>query len=558
MFKKNNYEINVQVFMKTLILSLIAFTGAAYGGHWYYKAEEAKQVVATQLEQLQKDPNYTISYGPLSVGGFPESYEVTIPNLKIEPKNPNSNNQTNFKSVSLDGTIVLGTDLWGTAYWIHKKGTSHLIVSPSNNEFVSHIDSQISANVFNPDKTKAFNHPFSTVHDSFFDLTKGATQIRWDNVKKGDINVKDFSLKGVEGSQQNQELMKFDHLDLSWTNDKGEKDWNVSLNLNLKGFESAPNLDKSIKEIAEGSAHLPVSMTTLPSLPAGKTNVIFEGDALLPPHLSQENFSYDKIKLNVKKLDVTSSWGSYHLDSAFHLDTDKEENKKIHFDWNSKSNTTEEEYNNIVKDFIAMAKNPPEKTEEPDFVAEKLYQLSQCCEKDLVKIIPHYPTLSPIESKILFDMNINKQNRYNVEIKNFDITAKPYGMLSKGQTVLEENNEPKGIYKIELQKYKDLINDGVNYYNNLIPVINAFSEGSNFQASPASEQNKKDILTFLKSVSDDPEKDAENLNVTINFLDIQNMTIGTLTPTDVQVEWEKLMQKIGQPTATPQPATANR
>lgn len=533
--------------MKTLIISAIALVAIAYGGHWYYKADEAKKVVAAQIDQMAKnDPDYNLTHDPVSVKGFPLSYEVSIPNFKLVSKKTDSAENGDVKQIHFDGNVVIGTDLWGTAFWVEKKGVAKISLAPSGNQFIADVDTSLSANVENPDKTQAFNHPFSTAAASFFDLSQEGYQINWDRIKKGEVATRQFNLKGVEGDHKDQELMKFDHLNLSWTNERNDEGADLSLLFDLKGLESQPNLDKVIRDLIQGVGHMPSQLSMLPSAPAGKTDVYFDGKATIPQNFSFSNLaSYQKLKIKINKFDISSAWGHYHLDSAFLFDSPKEKEKQIHFNWNSKSEISEAQYQQLSDDFVNFAKTPPEEAEEQDPIAEKLHQLSICCEQDLRNAIPHYPALSPLSSNMALDIQINSDTRYNVDLKQFDIAAKPYGFFSKGQALLEENNEPKGIYKLEFTNYEKFLEDTIGFYNRALPVLNALSEESQ-KLPPLNNEFKSQVQQFLKKISDDPDKDNADLHVTVNFLDIQNMTIGTLSPTDVQIEWESFIKKLEQ------------
>ena len=281
------------------------------------------------------------------------------------------------------------------------------------------------------------------------------------------------------------------------------------------------------------------------SFSSPKNNLTFEAEAKLPKDLQVFSLlQLPELNINVKKLSFDNPESNFKGNALVSI-TDKGENeKRIHFDIYKNISVSKAGYENYKKQTLeaieTIAKKDPQSPE-----GQKWLLLLQCCKDDIEKVIPHYDQLSPIVFKINLDLDVDRnKNSYNLNVSNLDFTTKEFGVTSGGKMELA-NMEPNGKYAFELTNYKTLIQNTIDYYNSLIPLFMAVENNQpDEKVSPVSKKTIDNINSFLQRISDQPESNSNNISITINFPNSQQVTVGKLDLQSFIAEWDKLMNSL--------------
>jgi len=534
--------------MKKVIIPLILALLIAYTGFWYFKASEAKTLVAKHLKESENQSN--IAYDDLKIAGFPFSYKIEIPNLKVTPQN-----DSQIRQIENHGNVTVATNLNGSSYWVERSGDMHLTFK-NNDTIVEKGNSSIEFEVFNSDQWKSINHPFEDLPSFFSKNTIFIPSITILADQLGNLTQdKIEGLKNIKGAK-----ISGDHLVISYDSPTNEKiaeinDYNLALNrsptenhveyatsLNLKDYQTFPALDKYLNLV--GNIETPL-FNKVTSFSSPKNNLTFEAEAKLPKDLQVFSLlQLPELNINVKKLSFDNPESNFKGNALVSI-TDKGENeKRIHFDIYKNISVSKAGYENYKKQTLeaieTIAKKDPQSPE-----GQKWLLLLQCCKDDIEKVIPHYDQLSPIVFKINLDLDVDRnKNSYNLNVSNLDFTTKEFGVTSGGKMELA-NMEPNGKYAFELTNYKTLIQNTIDYYNSLIPLFMAVENNQpDEKVSPVSKKTIDNINSFLQRISDQPESNSNNISITINFPNSQQVTVGKLDLQSFIAEWDKLMNSL--------------
>lgn len=522
-----------------IILLLIAFTG-----FWYYKAEEAKNLVASHLKEWEK-PNengYRLRYENISVGGYPLSYEVSVSNPRYAKEKTTDQSQ-----IFVDGKIVFGTNLWGSKYWIDRFGDLNILLNDEkskkdNQHVVIGGTSKIKMVVQNPQIFVGLMHPFQAFPKELYSQEFSFSNW-WKNVHEGELEVRHMTLLNAENSQV---LMKLEKGDIDWKKSfYKEGIVNIILNFDLKGLEGLEKIESLSKAISPTTQTKLFKSGTLPTLfSPGKTDLVFEGEATFNERMNFEDFlELPPVSFKLKKMEISNNFGESKLKSSLEVEQ-KAKGKFVHFDFSSSSVTTKEGYENMVNDFILALKNSAKEGSQP--TDAKVKKLLECCEDDLKKVVPRYDELGKTNLNIDFDVKIAKDRETSKElidlnVKHFDFTADPYGFLSHGD-INWADTYPEGKFVIDLENYNRMIHDISNYYNGIQPLLPVLLDEKPQNVPPKITETKiEQFLQFLQYISDEPKE--KDLTITIHFPGNENVTIGKRTLPEVGVALEKLSKE---------------
>lgn len=535
--------------MKKLTSLIIFFVvlGLAYTGYWFYQAHQVKELVATHLKEYEKaDQNgYHLKTENLSVEGFPLNYEVKISNPRYELAEASDNDKAS--NITMEGAIKVGSDVLGKRYWIKQEGDlTYLFPNSETHEvkkFIAQGNMEIKADVVHPDYWKSLAHPFAGFPKVFYkpDATLQEIIQELNSVSYSD---RDFVLYEVIGNEK-KELLSFSDGQLNWKhspqNNETEK---FELSVDVKDLAAADNGQPLIPHIQKYVDVNSVSdMAYL--LGSGKNNLAFDFEALLPMNLDFATIlSHKDLGIRLKDFRLKNLYGDSSVKFDVTLSNKDELTKNIHLGFNAASEVTPEGSEAMHKHFIQTLKQKAASNEnDPD--QKVLVELLKCCQEKLESVIPDYTKLGKMQFVINKDVLINHQSGMislnKIQIHNLDATAEPYGITSHGEVEMVNEN-PKGLYEINLNNYQALIHDLTNYYNRIHPILERFAE-ANKQVIPIdniTQTEEKEIIDFLKSLSKNPESNANDLAILIDF-NGSELKIGNNSFEHVRLAWDKLI-----------------
>jgi hypothetical protein len=519
--------------MNKIIITIILALLAGYTAFWYTQANHAKSFIAKKLDELEQPDSQgnRLQHAGLKIAGFPFSYEVKIKN----PRYGNDKNQEAF----IDGFLTLGTNLWGSKFWVQNSGVAHLLGGQSDHITISG-DSTLSWNINNSNPLKSLNHPFNESEEQSPPSPQSDT--RNEQIKRLHFNGRNLVVEESNGKAE--KLGEIANVDLDFSMDNPSHDLQkYDINTTLEGLKLEEKALRNISELF--NTHLKDQQSIDPNLivAAGKMNIDLIGSITLPIAEFEGKFP-PYLSVDIEKLNSQTIYGNKQLSGKLNYDERIPAHTRAQINLNSVYTCNEENYKNSLKAFIKMLQASANEPESLDATqTEKLKKLLACCQTELETIIPRYQDFGPIKMLVDGDANFNKENfSGEAQLRHLDLTSDLYGIRSNG-TVQGQQMAIKGEYTIELLNYKAMIEDLTAYYNRIHFLFPIFAETPENAPPLISPPVTVDFLTFLRKISNKPNDDSNDLSVTINFLEPHAVKVGLLTLPEALVEWGKFQSK---------------
>lgn len=554
--------------MKKLVVILIAIV-AIYTGLWFVSATKAKEEVELKLKQYVQSYGgaYDLKYDSLSVSGYPCCYEIQI-HKPVFTDHGNAR-QKGKGELALDGSLSVGTNLFGTKYWIDRKGELRLkgltdLFLPGDKDFTFNGKHRVTMEVANGNPLKAIFAPFVTFPKEIFSRELSVQQ--WWNVVH-EIDIKGTALTLVDVAHQSTPIASQDHLHLKLRHHKESGDLEtITFIADVKGVQFNKSWSDQLKSYPAGLVS--------PSFIQGFDNLVlyssikkcdFDMDleALVPENFGWETFlqkSFPEASIELKKMVVTSSLG--HSDIAFKASIKHQgADEHMHFGLTATSIVDKAGNTMIAANFVNSLKNMANNPKMP--AADYIKKLLTCCEQDLPNLLPRYDELG----KITFDMNFT-QDRLNIgtpeemvsfNLHPYDFTTDLYSSKIDGGISIAKSGTTKGQFVLDLVNWEAMIRDLVGYYNRIEPLIRkaAGQDAVPFMPPQIKEETVVKILGVVQSISDTPDKKEQNLRTTIDIPNMQSVTIGKKPWIDALNRLQSLSVDL-LPPAAPAPAPKER
>ncbi len=510
---------------------------AIFLAFWFYKAHLLKQDVAKHLAKLEKVQNPTFKYEGLSTTGFPFSVEVAIKNPTISYRA--KEDEKNASNVSLDGNLIVGSNLQGTKYWLTQKGNLHINNEDTQDHWLLSGDQTFAIHVPEYHFTKGFPESFNG--DSISALIKDLTY-------QGEFYGNHVSL-----SNNLFPMYDFDSYYLDWnTRDKDK---------GLKLFDykfTSKGIDTLYKKLQKED----------PSLPdAGVIQASGAGDVLFDPNLPTDDFlkfalaiQTTPLSINIKNFD---SQDNFHNQSFnFHFSIQPQEDGKLaissdsSFDAKFSKGAFDKgmvEMKEYVKESEAIAE-PEEKA-----ILEKLPEF-------LAATLPKFYEWGQIIGKTDWNLNLKMTSipfvpsEFSLDIKHFDFLTDKGGWEIHGNFIGGESRFI-GDLTLDLINYRSLIEGISDYYNESYKAIEShFGLPLAQWARPIPKETVDNIIAFVNKISDEPGKETKDTSITLKIPPDRKVTIGTLkldeAVQDFNQLYDEVYKKITPEAPTPEPATA--
>lgn len=537
--------------MKKLLALIIIAIIAVYSGLWYHNASNAKAHVETKLHEFAKSiGNSELKYQSLHTSGYPFSYIVTINNPSFA---------SSGMSVSQEGPLSIGTNLFGSKYWIDRSGAMRAItpiqlLSEEGSDEIIKGKNRFTIGVDNAHPIQAFFHPFETFPSELFSQENSMENL-WNLLKEAEFYGTEIS--AFDTQDQSIPVFSADYLHyfLSHKLAPHEREFiTVAAEMNGAKFNNAwikdapKSPDEDVRLLIENTFDYLARLSGNQGI-----NFSFEGDALIPAS-QDKTFSWEKladypeISFHVKKCDWSSSSGETSLTAALSLNDNKGD-RNIHFESSGFSFVNKEGYEIAVQNFVEQINALAQNTDHP--YHQFAQKLVACCEADLPKLLPHYDQLG----KIKFDHRIDFSNRYQdnenrqtlLTIKPLSIQMDPYSFNLNGETTLNQFS-PEGQFLYEIRNVDSAIKDLAAYYNRIHPILIKVVEEqyASFIIPPITEKKVTQILDFVQSFSDNPENKTSNFKTTIQIHGFTDVKIGKKSVLDIVLSGQQLLRDLYQ------------
>nr|WP_166154525.1 hypothetical protein [Neochlamydia sp. AcF84]NGY94398.1 hypothetical protein [Neochlamydia sp. AcF84] len=544
-----------------LTVSIVAIFAFLYVGHWFYRAQQAKEFVLAHLKNYEKQSSgfYRLETGDVSVQGFPFSYEVKLnkPRYILLQEGKKS---LSSPTLGIDGTLKIGTDILGKSYWLKQEGDLKYIAPTSSQasakEYICKGNREIKLETVHPHYSHAFIHPFAELPKGFNAENFSIYEILRES-KRVSYEDHDFVLYEKKGDVQTQWL-SFSKGGLRWKQHPNKNKENKFLfSLDIEDAEAA-NQGKALLEHFKKFMVLNTDGLDIPSfLSSGKNTFNLEFEASLPLHLALWNFlSAENFDITLNKLNIKNPYGQLLVTSKIAHTQEEHDHRNLHLEFRTDSILTPQGIEAIHRQFMEGLKLKASETASSASKRESqlLDELLKCCKDRLEDIIPDYAKLG--KKSFIFDADVKirdvvkKPFLHQIIIHNFDLDTQPYGIKSHGQAEFIESH-PQGKYEFEWKNYKQMIHDLVAYFNRIHPVLEKIAE---FNKQPLSlsiidEDKEAKIIDFFRSLANEASQESATLSVTVNFMEKDHVKIGSSSLEQVKEAWEKLKKSLQKPEA---------
>lgn len=516
------------------VIFLLAALGAIYSAFWFYGASKSKQVIEDKLQfaaSKLKEDGYVLEYKNLSIKGFPFNYEAKIESPSIK-KIEDQKNKSPLEAVFMDGSLSLISNLLGTEFSILKDGNIRVTyqsttqkLESKKTEYISSGISEVSLSIYEKSYFDSIKNPFKSMFevmekdsDEFLVGKKGSIYLRnvkWVNaenpsislfeIEKGDL---DYQLRDLDDGQT-EIILKSDF--------KG-----IDLDTLMVGHEAyLPGNEKSLREIA-----------LLMSIPKpGKTDIAFDiymkANFHQLAHIDQmkDLSSILPFDIKIESFKVKNKFGNSLHQAQVSLDQEKDHQRNFHFDISAFNQMSKSEFQVFQKSWEDFLSNLPVCEERVPEAVESTCPLFKA-------LIPKLDELGKITLQIDFDLlfaNLqDPTDNTKLTINHFDYYADPYGLKSDGYFHFKQPEMVLANYEIHLANYKDLFRDFFDYFDKLLkvlPIINPEIKTFNFNK----EKSYKEVINFLKDISDEPKQDLKDLKITIRVKGPADIQVGELS-----------------------------
>lgn len=518
---------------------------AGYGAYWYVLTNQAETQFVTQLNDWQsKNPNEKFTYDSISKEGFPGHIKLRIENPHFTHKDESGNFEAHLK-----GFLTLSRSLWNNERSVETQGESTVSLPPLNNE------------VPNPAKISWKGYNVLTLES---DKT-GHFEIFKQLLSKEDNDDEEVSFKSWAS--------KLDEYHFS-----GDIDKDTPLEINGGAIDSkvfVRNYKKDQQEFVFNLAQKDLTINT-PANRAilstflyspsdlGKISFNLDGSLCYPDPDTLEKFASFPLSpkqaeacIKVDRFNFTSDLMNSSTQNGV-LSLQQDGNKwTFTFKVASEGSYTKK-YDEVIKKSFAIL------LKDPEFLKQYVGDDKQAQQKiidaapQIVELLPNGSTFGTINAKIDLlanaEINDNSVDFGSIDLRTLDYNVPPYNLNLAGKFNFKKDfTDMAGGGSFKITRYKQLIEQLTNYANKIVAVYNDASKEAPIPSVKPDDVKK--VLTFLRAVSDDPNKDGSDLRVTFSYNDNDSWKVGTLPMPDFLEKAMTLYTSL-IPTAVPAPHQA--
>lgn len=536
--------------MKKLIFTIL-FLLIAFTGFWFYSAHRIEGFIATKLAKAEEElliRGFKLKHEGLSVSGFPFGYDVKIKSPSLKRLKQNGRQYEFLNSAALDGYLSLTSNLLGSKFTIRKDGNGRFSVQNMQKNgiredlFIATGNAGFTFSAEEDSYVEAIKNPFKALFEL---LEKNEKEFLVG--KKGVIDLKNIKLANAEN--EGFQVIALDNGEIRYNiSDLDEKEMSLRLSGEIKGLDLdtlimgsdsfTPGSDRSLKEIA-----------LLLSMPKpGKTDITFDLDAKLPSVESSEinqNPTFANLpafSIDLKKATISNNFGSNYLKGITFLTHVKEGKRQLHHNLIGTFENSKEQFDALRATWEEFLSNLPICQENATIKAS-----SGC--PVIKSLIPKFDTFGKITFQTDFDFDVHNLQapleNSKLDLRHLDYFAEIYGLKSDGKAAFTHPDVMNLSYKINLLNYQDLLKDLFGYLKKVEQFLPYLTEEAT-SLPKLSENQLILILTYLKAISDEPEKDLKDIRISVSINENNSFKIGTLTAPEFEKKTTELLEELAK------------
>ncbi len=512
-----------------LIGLIILAAIAGYGAYWYVLTNQAETLFKDKLAAWQKEhPNDKFTYDNISKEGFPSHIKIRIENPQYSTKDPESNGRFDIKIL---GSLTLSSSLWGKEKSVEALGDGTILFPPAED-------------VPTPPKLTWKGHNILTLESEdsgHFEIFKAV----FNNGKDDEQSGKTPAFRSWKSS-------------LSQFNFNGNIDAKTPIEVNGGPFESKivrKEYKKDQEEIVFNFNQKDMTINAPPTAAVlslfyyapsdlGKVSFNVDGSLCFPSLPVIEQYASSPLSprqaeacFKVDRADFTSDLGNSTVQN-FVVSLQQDSNKwNLIFKGYSEGFYTKA-YDESVRKSLGILLKDPDYLKQfvgDDKEAQKAITGSSA---EIIDLLPNASAFGKVSMKL--DMTGNAEIKDNVvdfgnaELRTLDYNIPPYNINLSSKANFKKNfSDPNVQGTLKVARYKQLIDQLTSYSNRVIEVYNhAYADAKNLHVPNITPDDIKKVANFLRTISDDPQKESSDLRVTFTYNTKEDWKVGTLSMPD--------------------------
>ncbi len=513
--------------MITTVAAVGALAIIGYSGYWYYQASEIKTDLASHVEQLNsKDgQKFYLQNQGIEQSGFPGDIKISMKNPKFGVKDES---QKELEFLNVDGSLSLGFNLGGKLKFQELNGMTKVLlpINPNGVPEEYKITGNTSIAYHNQ------NIPYKESFNAIFTPSMEKMEDFWISflTNRGDLKLKDFSLAYPALSPK--DIVSIKDGNIAYGRSHTEKgDQKIHLKANLKQIDvSLPK--PSIEKLDSDTIARALNYSIYSKM--GSLNYAFNLTCEMPDFARIKGYIsnpfslmtgiFPTFNITLKDSDASSNLGKSSGYMSLDIREDDKQNITYTFDSDVNSNLSREYYEAIVSTIAWLSKDLASLKPANDD-QKKAQDLFVNHAKELQDVVPKLGLIGPIAFAYKGAISINKSNfTSKIEFEKFDMSSEYYDVKIRSK-IDGHKLVFNGTTTIAMTNIESLVADAVSYSNRVFKIFNILDSKQNLKEITPALKDK--VISFLRMISDEPEKTSKDLQITIIHKD-SNVTVGQL------------------------------
>jgi hypothetical protein len=513
--------------MKTktgILISTLVILVAAYTGIWWTKSNELKDQVARSLVEMSQQENATVelTYDKLERAGYPFGIELAFTNPKL------IQNGHGLKVLHEGGVVIGRSILNQDKVWIKTTGKTDLtLVAKAEGDRAEEKEHLLISGKTYLECIRCGGHLHIVNNMLHSDLTFG----EWIPLLLADSTFKmnDFKVFQIGKNKSEPNLILEIKKGLFNVKNKEEVGNNhFTIDVDVKNMISGVN-QKTVDLIKPLYPNLNEEEFKKSFMELGGSDLVFQAHGFIPTtdHPFYQSPSWDTLptfSLVVDKSEQKSvlAENKSHGTLEFQRSADKKFTGVVKFEQKSKAS---DKFHSVAVKIVDRSMN--KNSEKAKLLAEHSAEL-----------IPDLAQFGVIEN--LLDLKFQGDESgpgfplQSIDLKNYTLACELYGLKINGKA--EDLEHLKAHWNIQLENYKNLFADMLNYYTKWQKLLAQAKTKS--QLPVITPHIVERVEQFLETLSTNAK--PKQLNIEIAYEEPGPAKIGTKTIEEVFAAWRQL------------------
>lgn len=520
-----------------IILLLLVVAILTYTTFWYFRSNELEKIVKNDIEKFVRNnqDQFQLHYDSIEKSGYPLNISIALVNPKISILPSSDATNLSKIEINLDGKIIDHFNVAGELKSVEYKGKSILVIPQQLSDQSSRFSVEGDM-LFESDSGHLI--PLSTLKN-LANLDRILEDI-WTHINLDNSAIHLSHLK-ITDLQTNALILDSDKTDLSFSRQqKEENTQHVHLIFDTKGFDAYPFFTYLYNQSEKVSPFETLAHQFFLNLykKEGKTGFNFDLDLDMPSNeewqkiMQRDYLTYltqplPQVAVNFKGASDRALFGNSALKINAVLKTEDENVENLSINFDGQMVNTKAVVDALIQSLKEVSQEAS-KLEPTDDHEKTIKTLLVNHTDDLIALIPQLNEFGTIKKKGDLHFAFNKSNwQSKVELNKWTLSSDLYSLQLDGNIEggLDSNT---GTITIDIKQFEALVRDFAIYANKWIKVFNIVQEmHDEHDTNKISVALVDNVLTYLRTISNDPQSDSKDLTITVSFVN-GSVKVGTL------------------------------